>query len=154
MTTKQAPQRFPCSTDGSVSFDSFTRIFGTGRCESAGGEQEGRRIELITPQDYEQQPLAETSHYAETPRSASSSILSSANSRSQAERRGFTTMSTPRGTRGHATRKISRTRRRILFLLTAIPSFRGVVKPTRLCSSPLASTKTTKERESFLAPLL
>jgi hypothetical protein len=63
-------------------------------------------------------------------------------------------MSIPYGTSGHADRRISRTRRRILFLLTAMPIFRGVVNPTRLWPSPFASTKTTKERESFLAPLL
>lgn len=98
--------------------------------------------------------MANTSHYEQTSRSANSSALRSAKSRSPAERRGFTTISTPRGTSGHAVRSISLTRRRILFLLTAMPTFRGVVNPTRLWSSPLASTKTTKERESLLAPLL
>jgi len=39
------------------------------------------------------------------------------------------------------------------FLSWAFPNLRGVVRPKRLCSSPLGSANSTKERETFLAPL-
>ena len=154
MTTKKAHQGLPGATNDPVPLDRIVGIFRTGGCESTGRRKPWRNRHFVSLQDSERHRLANASDHAGTPKSDKSSVLNSANSRPKDERLGLTTISKPRGTPGHAVRRISLTRRRIRFLLTAIPIFRGVVSPTRLWSSPLASKKTTKERESFLAPLL
>jgi hypothetical protein len=150
MTLQKAPQGFTNSPKDSVSLDCFARVLRARRRKSAGGTYPGGNHQLVASQNRERK----SSDHTETPRSESNSVFNSANSRSHADRRGLTTISTPRGTDGQAARRISRIRLRIRFLRTARPNFRGVVSPTRLWSSPLASTKTTKERESLFAPPL
>ncbi len=150
MTPQKTPQRLAGAPKNSVSLYRFGGVLRTRWGEAAAGTQPGRNCKLVAPQERQ----CKTSGHTETPRSVSSSGLNSAKSRSHAERRGLTTISTPRGIYGHAARRISRMRLRIRFLWTARPSFRGVVIPSLLYSRPLARTKTTKERESFLAPPL
>lgn len=150
MTAQKASYGLTDSPKDSVPLNRFAGVLRTRRRKPAGRAQPGRNHEFVASQKRERK----SSGHTETPRSESSSVFNSANSRSHAERRGLTTISRPRGTNGHADRRISRILLRIRFLWTARPSFRGVVIPTRLWSRPLASTKTTKERESFLAPPL
>jgi len=154
MTTKKPHQRLARTPEYTVLLNCIGRIFRTSGCEAARWCEPRREQPLISPQDSERERPTNTFDHAGTPRSDKSSVRNSAYSRSQDERRGLTTISNPRGTTGHAVRRISLTLRRIRFLLTATPIFRGVVSPTRLWSRPLASRKTTKERESLLMPLL
>ena len=149
MATQKAAQGLGRSFQNAVSLDCIVGIFGAGWREAACGTDPGRKNQFVASQECKRR----SSHNA-TPSSASNSVLNSSNSRTQADWRGLTTISTPRGTDAQANRRISRTRLRIRFRFTATPIFRGVVKPTRLCSSPLASTKTTKERDTLFAPPL
>src|SRR5262245_17759846 len=107
----------------------ITCVFRAAGRETAGWPQPWRDQRFVGHERQEREFLTNASDHAGTPRRDNSSIFKSENFRSQAERRGLTTMSNPPGTNGHAVRKISLTRRRIRFLLTAIPSFRGVVSP-------------------------
>jgi hypothetical protein len=86
------------------------------------------------------------------PRSVNSSERNSLKSRSQADRRGFTTKSNPTAFDGSIVRRISRTLLLIRFLSWALPNFRGVVRPNRLWFSPLGSANNTKDRDDFFAP--
>jgi hypothetical protein len=132
VASQKTPQSLPRSTKSPILFNGFLRVLRAGWCKSAGRSQHGRDRELVSSQHGERENLATTPDHAETPSRDSSSLLNSPNSRSNAERRGFTTISTPCGRSGHAARNISLVRRRIRFLLTATPSLRGVVNPKRL----------------------
>lgn len=132
MASQKAPKCAPHPTKSAIAFNRFHRIFRAGWRKSAGRTQPGRDRELVASEQGEREDLAATPDHAETPNRDSNSLFNSPNSRSHAERRAFTTISTPRGRSGHAARNISLVRRRIRFLLTATPSLRGVVKPTRL----------------------
>jgi hypothetical protein len=151
MATEKAAHGLGGSFQDAITFDSIAGILRAGWRKPACGGDPGRNNQLVASQESKGNSL--DAHVA-TPSSDSNSVLNSSNSLVHAEWRGFTTISTPRGTDAQARRRISRTRLRIRFRLTATPIFRGVVRPTLLCSRPLASTKTTKERDTFFAPPL
>jgi len=154
MATKKTAHGLGSSFQDAIAFDGIAGILGAGWRKAACWSNPGRNNQLVSSQESESHSPDRRSPHIATPSSDSNSVLNSSNFRTQADWRGLTTISTPRGTDAQARRKISRMRLRIRFRLTATPIFRGVVSPTRLCSRPLASTKTTKERDTFFAPLL
>ena len=154
MATEKATHSLGRSFQNAIPFDGIAGVLGAGWREAARWRHPGRNKQFVTAEKSESYPPANLSGHIEAPSSDSNSVLKSSNSRTPTEWRGLTTISTPRGTDAQARRRISRTRRRIRFRTTATPSFREVVRPTRLCSSPLASTKTTKERDTLFAPPL
>src|SRR5688572_4920949 len=127
VTTKEARKRLAHAPEYTILLDCIGRILRTSGCEPARGREPWRNYRFVSLQDSERERPADTFDHAGTPRSDNNSERNSAYSRSHEERRGLTTISNPRGRTGPAARKISLTRRRIRFLLTAIPNFRGVV---------------------------
>jgi hypothetical protein len=154
MATSKTAQRLPGSTPNAMDLNCLKCIIRTRRGKPACRRQPGRNYQLINTDDGQADDLSNRSLHNAVPRSASNSVCSSPNSLSQAERRGFSTTSKPDGRRNCAVRMISRTLLLIRFLSCAAPSFRGVVSPKRLCSRPFTTVKTTKERDTFFAPLL
>jgi hypothetical protein len=141
------------AADYAKMFNGFCCVFRTCGRESTGGRQPRRNYQFVHPYGLNCQSSPCRHLHIFAPSSACSSRRSSPKSRSIADLRGFTTKSNPAGTPARDVRRISRTLRLIRLRSWAFPSLRGVVIPKRLCSRPLGSANSTKEREAFLAPL-
>ena len=140
------------TAEQSVLFDGLTGIFRTCGRKAAGGRQPRRKNHLVGSQNLQSEVARETEFHSSAPRRALNSSRSSSKPRSFADCLGFNTKSKPLGITVSDVRRISRTLLLSRFLSCALPIFRGVVSPNRLCSSPFLRANNTKERETRFAP--
>ena len=148
MASAQSSQAHPHALYRAMLSDCLHHVFRTSRIVAAGGRQKGRNKELVPFQDTDKDPL----HLAKT---RLTSPRNSVKGASRTVRRGLKTITQPVGRDASSLRTVSRSRRRIRFLLTALPSARGTVKPKRdtLVGSLLRRQKATKKRLVTRTPL-
>jgi len=137
-----------------VLLNSFESIFRACRREAARRRQPWRDDNFVSSHtfQYESSRHHGLNHLSARKRPANS-VRKSSNSRSLADRLGFTTTSNPVGINVSDVRRISLTLLLIRFRSCALPSFRGVVRPKRLYFNPFGSANNTKERELLFTPL-
>lgn len=148
VTSTKPQQTHPHTLHRAMLRDCFHHVFRTSGIVAAGGRQKRRDKELVPFQDTDKNPL----HLAKTRFTSPRSSLKGA---SRTVRRGLKTITQPVGSDANSLRTVSRSRRRIRFLLTALPSARGTVNPNRDTSagSLLRRQKATKKRLVTRAPL-
>ena len=120
------------SPNETILFDGFLSIFRAGRREPASRWQPRRDDELVGPHHLYSESLKNGQTHLSAPRRFTNSARNSWNSRSPADRRGFTTKSNPAGIDGRDVRRISLTLLLTRFRSCAFPNFRDVVSPKRL----------------------
>ena len=152
MTSEQTANGPKTSANQTIFFDRFCGIFGTRWREPARCRQPRRDDSLIHAYDFHTEVLRPYRIHLSAPRRALSSDCSSSKLRSRTDLLGLTTTSKPAGSSALARRRSSRILLRILLRSCALPSFRGVVKPKRLCSNAFGNIKTTNDREAFFTP--
>jgi len=115
-----------------ILFDGFLSIFRAGRREPASRREPRRDNELVGSHHFYCESLKDGQTHFPAPRRLINSARTCWNSKSPAERRGFTTKSNPAGIDGRDVRRISLTLLLTRFRSCAFPNFRDVVSPKRL----------------------
>lgn len=127
VTTAETAQTQPGPAQGAVDLDRFPHVIRTGRIVAARGRKKGRNHALVPPEGAGETGNGEFPHRIKI---RWTSRWRSENMQSAALRRGLNTTHHPSLSDASSSRAASRTRRRMRFRLTALPSARGVVKPT------------------------
>ena len=148
LAAQKALQSHPNAQQGTMFSDSFHHVNRTGGVKTAGGWQERRDPPFVESQRGENGYLHREATLA-TSRRRSSKLASSA------ARRGLNTTIQFLANAWRSSRTASRMRRRIRFLLTALPNARGVVKPNSGpvgSSTPGQRTKAAKKGQVIRFP--
>lgn len=148
VASAQSQQTHPHTLYRAMLSDCFHHVFRTSGIVATGRRQQGRDKKLVPFQDTDKDSL----HLVKT---RFTSLRNSTKGASRTVRRGLKTMTQPAGSDANSLRIVSRSRRRIRFLWTALPRARGTVKPSRDKSAglPLRKQNTTKKRLVTRKPL-
>ena len=148
VASAQPQQAHPHALYWAMLSDCFHHVFRTSRIVAARRGQKRRDKQLVPFQDTDKELL----HLLKT---RFTSPHSSPKGASRTVRRGLKTRIHPAGSAESSFRTASRSRRRMRFLLTALPRARGRVKPNRetVVGSSLRRQNTTKKRLVTRVPL-
>jgi hypothetical protein len=174
MAARQASYREQRAAHGSVAFDRFHGVLGTGRDKAAGARQHRRNESLVAPQRVVQhllhhfrsafvRPVAlllvagcpgciTRARWAANRSPRETSFTKSAYAKVITERRGLKTTSTGPSISGHEFRTASRIRRRIRLRSTDSPTTLPTVNPTR-GPSPWSPASTRRRKKTVIFPV-